>query len=307
MKRTTFTSLFLLIAIKLSSQNYYNISFEGTGINENDPRHEIYIDTITNPANIWQVGKPSKGIFTNAFTLPKAIVTDTLNYYPINDTSSFIIKHIADFGFSMPNEVNFGGKYFVNSDSLTDYGLIEFSPNNGNTWINLNDPQYSGNVFWGNNQPTFTGNSTNWKDFNVSFPNLGSLFNIHNGDTVLIRISFISDGIQTNKDGLMFDSLYVFDVPPLSVGSINLSETKVIAYPNPTSSKFNIELEKNNQEILEIVLCDIFNNNIEEIIVPVDQNHITINVNNYMNGIYFFKIINQSGDIKKMGKFIVNK
>lgn len=307
MKRTTFTSLFLLITIKVFGQNYYTISFEGTGIYENDPRHEIYIDTITNPANIWQVGKPSKGIFTNAFTLPNAIVTDTLNYYPINDTSSFIIKHIADLGFSMPNEVNFGGKYFVNSDSLTDYGLIEFSPNNGNTWINLNDSQYSGNVFWGNNQPTFSGNSTNWKDFDVSFPNLGSLFNIQYGDTVLIRISFISDGIQTNKDGLMFDSLYVFDVPPLSVGSINLSEAKVIAYPNPTSSKFNIELEKNNQESLVIVLCDIFNNNIEEIIVPIDQNHITINVTNYTNGIYFFKIINQSGDIKNWEKFIVNK
>ena len=63
---------------------------------------QIEIDT-SNAGNIWQIGQPDKAIFDSAFSAPNAIVTDTVNYYPINDSSSFILMFelLRPLGFTM--------------------------------------------------------------------------------------------------------------------------------------------------------------------------------------------------------------
>jgi len=71
----------LLIFIQKSfAQTIYldTISFEAG-------QHLITIDTQAN--NIWQVGKPAKSQFNSAYSIPNAIVTDTLHPYPSNITS----------------------------------------------------------------------------------------------------------------------------------------------------------------------------------------------------------------------------
>src|SRR5438105_2261192 len=101
-------------------------------------RNIVTIDTLSNLNNIWRVGHPNKTVFTSAHSSPRVIATDTLNTYPINDTSSFKIIHTAGDGWAsnFPG-VNIEGWYYVNSDTLTDYGYIEFSPDHGNTWFRV--------------------------------------------------------------------------------------------------------------------------------------------------------------------------
>ena len=82
----------------------YRIAFVAKlGIRKNilfffdDPQLEdyIFIDTINNPNNIWQIGLSQKTFLSSSDVV---MITDTLNSYPANDTSSFILKHVPDIG-----------------------------------------------------------------------------------------------------------------------------------------------------------------------------------------------------------------
>ena len=107
------------------SSSFYTLDFEDTAA-----LHHLRIDSVSNLNDIWQVGAPQKTIFTNAYSNPNVIVTDTINPYPINDTSSFTIVNVAGDGFTYPHTASLIGEYSVNSDTLTDFGTIEFSPDN---------------------------------------------------------------------------------------------------------------------------------------------------------------------------------
>lgn len=52
----------------------------------------VKIDT-TMPNNLWQIGKPQKPFFSSSHSPSNAIVTDTINSYPINNDSYFDIVH----------------------------------------------------------------------------------------------------------------------------------------------------------------------------------------------------------------------
>lgn len=62
--------IFLITGNFLFSQNYYTISFEGTGVHENNSYHKLYIDTISNPNNSWQIGVPQKTFLPAHLQLP---------------------------------------------------------------------------------------------------------------------------------------------------------------------------------------------------------------------------------------------
>jgi len=220
--------------------------------------HHLKIDNISNPNNIWQIGVPQKSHFNVAHSIPNVIVTQKTNPYPINDTSVFIIKNTANGGFTAPHTVIIRGYYSVYSDTLTDFGKFEFSPNNGSTWVDLiNSGTYSPYIMWYSPKPTLSGNSNGWKRFEVNIAQLGPLFNIHFNDTVLYRFTFISDNIQTNKDGLMFDSfefIYffeginetnknnIFSISPCpALDIITIYQKIFISYTTPELSIYNLQ------------------------------------------------------------------
>lgn len=307
-KIITLAVLFTLLSIKAFGQNYYTISFEGMGQNENDPyTHRMYLDTTSNADNIWQIGIPEKNLFTSAFTQPNVIATDLLNPYPVNDTSSFIIEHYADFGFAPPynNEVLFGGYYYVNSDTITDFGKIEFSPDNGDSWIDLQDPAYSNEIEWSTEYvtPVLTGNSNGWRKFQAEMTQLGPLFDIHLGDTVLYRFSFMSDGIQTNKDGLMFDSIFVWDVPPLGLQTVG-NELNISIYPNPSVTAINVGLNEGFTEISKLVINDQLGRTIKEVLISTNEESITIDISDLPQGMYSINLTNKTGDLLSSGSVL---
>ncbi len=309
---TLFVFIFLLNFSNLS-QNDYQISFEGTGHNENTIptstwwTYYLYMDS-TNPSNIWQIGAPQKNIFSNAESIPNAIVTDTLNHYPSNDTSSFVLMHRADHGFFLNSSVVLSVDYFVYCDTLTDYGLIEFSPDNGNTWIDMiNDTSYSGHIGdWlvdgVSNKPVLTGNSFGWHNFDVQLGPLGALFNIQIGDTVLWKFTFISDSIQTNKDGLMFDNLSVFDTPPIGINELDVMKEQLNIFPNPTSEYIAIEFNKNSEWDYTAVL---YSSNGVLLTESKFQNKvIKINISELSKGKYYIKLLNNHNSTFRFGSFV---
>lgn len=205
----------------------------------------LEIDTFSNPNNIWQIGAPQKGVINNAYSDPNVIITDTIDYYPPNDTSVFIFKHIDQGGYSWPHSAELAGYYYVNSDSLNDYGTIEISLNQGASWINLvTDTIYSSYYHWFTPKPTLTGNSNGWKNFFVRLAGLGNVFNVNLGDTILLKFTFISDSIADTLDGLAFDNFEFCD----GVEGIEeiFKENLISIYPNPTNGYLYIERKNNS-------------------------------------------------------------
>jgi len=212
----------------------------------------LEIDSLSNPGNIWQIGTPHKGVINNAFSNPNVIITDTIDYYPPNDTSVFIFKHIDQGGYSSPHSAELAGYYYVNSDSLKDYGTIEISLNQGASWINLiTDTIYSSYYHWFTPKPTLTGNSNGWQNFWVSLAGLGDVFNVDNGDTILLKFSFITDSIADTLDGLAYDNFQFCDGVE---GFEDISnEITISIYPNPTNGHLGIISETGFSNALLIV------------------------------------------------------
>jgi len=280
MKKLLLLIPLMLISVVSSAQFYfYTLDFEDTAA-----LHHLRIDTASNPNNIWQVGAPQKTIFTNAYSSPNVIITDTINPYPINDTSSFTIVNVAGTGYTSPHTASLQGVYSVNSDTLTDFGTIEFSPNNGTSWYNIvNDTFITNHIFMPPGWVTLTGNSNGWQSFYVNLAALGPLFNIQLFDTVLWRFTFISDSIQTNKDGLMFDDLhfedYVEGIPEIQ------NDNLISISPNPTSEELSIHRTKvnGNQTI------QIFNYTGQVLYDQTNFKEDLIDTRHLPNGIYLLK------------------
>jgi len=232
MKRiiTIFTAL--LLANITFAQTDYIIDFDSPYSQNN----HIMIDTLSNPNNIWQIGVPDKTVFDSAYSLANAIVTDTINPYPINDTSSFILKHIrqGELGGNESLQLNFWFK--MNTDSLTDYGKVEASIDNGTTWINLMTEDTEYDLFWIEPKPILTGNSNGWQHFALELNML--TYELGYSDTLLYKFTFISDNVQTNKDGWIIDNFQLADW--WEIIHTNSNSNLINIYPNPSSGEISI-------------------------------------------------------------------
>jgi hypothetical protein len=288
------------------SQNNYCISFEGTGLHENETDHLLWIDTLANPDNTWQIGAPQKPVFTSASTQPNAIVTDTLDSYPVNDVSSFLLRHNVGLGFLMPNWVVLAGRYAVDSDTLTDFGTIEFSPDNGGLWIDLvNDTSYGSAIDWGtfNTPPALTGSSGGWREFAVHLEQLGPLFQMTEYDTVLFRFTFTSDGVQTNRDGLMFDSLSVWDVPPVGIQEHVGTQLQVQVFPNPSAEQVTLAWGSPLQTAHLLLVYDNTGRCVATRNVPAGEAAVTFLTTAHPPGAYVCRLVSSEGAVTATGTF----
>ena len=115
-----------------------SITFDPT-----DPYYHslIVIDTTHYHHNIWQIGRPAKTVFTSARSAPNAIVTDTLNPYPVNDTSVFIAKIPARRGGFPIRDIGFYYQLNIDTNAIVK---VELSEDSGARWMNVVDtlPSY---------------------------------------------------------------------------------------------------------------------------------------------------------------------
>jgi hypothetical protein len=282
-----------MISTVIYSQNnldydYYEIDFE-----DSIDFLRIEIDTLLDTNNIWQIARPDKSVFNNAYSGSMAILTDSVGSYPVNDTSSFTIVHTQ-----LIYETCLYGYYQTNTDSILDYGKIEISIDKGENWLDLLKEPSIVNDPW-SVLPILTGNSDGWKSFNIGI-DLWDLFGGNYHDTLLIKFTFISDSIPSNKDGLMFD---FFTISEVWEGiSDNHFRFESVAYPNPTKSlltiNFNNEMKEPHK--LEIYRQDgaiVFNH------IFHDDN-IIIDISQYESGVYIYKLTKLNTGRISLGKII---
>lgn len=296
----------LLICLNLSpvfSQSWeedYCLNFEQPQFLDH-----LFIDMVNFPQNTWQVGPPQKATFNYANSEPNVIVTDTLNFYPPDNYSGFTIKNLATNGFIYGLEF-FYGAYYVQADSLNDFGLMEFSPDNGDSWIDMiNDTVYNLNINWSTPKPVLTGSSNGWKYFEVMMMDIGSVFNIQEGDTLLFRFTFSSDNIPENLDGLMYDDLCFYQMIE-GISEIHFKPLETSIYPNPSSANFTIKFKNPRDDSFQLNVYNVCSKLMfsKE---GIEGTQVEFAKDNLPAGIYFYKLTNSNRNERGWGKFIVSE
>lgn len=253
--------------------------------------NSIIISTDTASTNIWQIGQPQKIVFDSAATKPNVIVTDTINNYPISNTSSFSFKY--------KNSMNYGilalrWKQKLDMVKKHSGGIIEYSTDTGKNWVSVfNNPHtYS---FYGFNVTskdtlltgdyTFSGTDSAWKDIWLCFDN--SLLSL--SDSVIFRFTFKSDTLNETKEGWMIDDMRVSTTITHTVKKMEMGEYMRI-YPNATTGIVNIEAEKLQEfHIIENMLLI---NSAGRVVASygVNPTKTYIDISNQPDGQYYLKI-----------------
>jgi hypothetical protein len=262
----------------------------------------LTIDTVHYPQNIWQIGLPQKPVLDPTACHTRVIITDTLQPYPVNDTSVFTILSRATMGILFGGRM-FEGQYYVQSDSLKDYGKIEFSPDLGVTWIDIiNDTVYSNVFTWGVYKPVLTGHSCTCRYFEGFFGDVGSVFNLQEGDTLLFRFTFISDSIYDNLGGLIFDNLLFADFLE-GISETRFQPIRSKIYPNPTGNVFTIEFDNPGRELFQLSVYNI-QSKLMYAKENIAENKIVVDARGFEPGAYIYKLTNQQAPKRCWGKFI---
>lgn len=294
-----FSIILIIIFVSIKSYAQYT-EFVWDTITFEEPYEYIEIDTSNQ--NIWQIGEPNKTVFDSAFSKTKAIITDSINFYPINNYSYFDLK-IGNFNIDYyPYDIFIEIKHKFDTDTLKDGGFITVSYDNGVTWMNIikdtvywevtpgweNVNLYSSNDTLFNGDYGFSGKSNDWISTWFTWHILPVKKNKDFiGDTMVVRFNFISDNFETNQEGWMIDNIKLYSVD--LGGSINENRTlNFNIFPNPLNDNAIIELD-NYYNKLELCVFDIQGNlvkkqNFENI------NSMTLNINNLKSGLYFIKL-----------------
>lgn len=243
--------------------------------------------------NIWQVGTPHKMIFNKAATVPRALVTDTINNYPVNNVSRFTV--------TIRNYHDFYGVFAIHwkqkldlEDGI-DAGIIEYSKDFGATWNNVHNT-LSTYQFYGYqpaNKDTiggeycFTGTDTTWRDIWLCFHST-VLFDFGN-DTLLVRFSLKSDSSDSGQEGWMIDNLTIHETFVHPVKEISMTEDLVV-YPNTTTGIVNVEHKKNGDihPIRQMELLDADG----RLLKTYGPNYakVVLDISNYPNGQYYLRV-----------------
>jgi len=304
MKKFILSLLCFSLVSMVAKAQYYNVdvNFEST------TNSVIRIDTA-NHANCWQIGRPQKTLFDSALSAPNAIVTDTIHPYPINTNSSFqftvydsayILYGFHSWGQLAPT---FSFDYKMDSDSLLDGGYIEYSLDSGASFSSItfggfSECFYNATVLGG--IPANTGNSNGWKhcELRVCFEDISFFINFKN--SIVFRFTFISDSINTGKDGWMIDNLkYNID---LCEGIHEASKTNTVTvYPVPASTSIGFQ----SDEVMKNATLIIYDDKGQKVrtIEKINGNQWNLTNQNFNSGIYFYQLFN-AHRWSASGKFI---
>lgn len=315
MKTLTFLTIVLLFSSNLYSQLPPNIIYI--------PWDSIFFEHNTIPyqisptlGNCWQVGHPSKTFFNDAYSLPLAIVTDTLEPYPINSNSSFT--------FSFANYLIYGVWFeFLqkfDSDTLTDYGSIDVSYDQGLTWEILKDSICQSGcmqLFWSADSvfstgDTFphvlksSGHSNGWIRSRFTWwwgmPEIKNNSK-HTPVSIYLKFTFHSDSIQTNKEGWMIDNIISGPLDVVSGIPDLLHPDELIIMPNPLVTFSKVICSKPCQnsifQIFDLSGKRVFQKNVDSF------KTFELRRQDFEPGIYFWTLYSENSS-PLTGKFVVN-
>jgi len=272
--------------------------------------------------NLWQIGEPQKVLFDSAYTRPNAIMTDTIQFYPANNESTFILKlDTNSFNSDFPDpetETTLEFWHKFDTDTLQDWCTLEVSYNGGTTWDTLStDTNYCvehwteipGPPSQSMMGPTaYSGSSHGWQKESFRWiwallarpnGNCGNIFGV-SPDSIWLRFKFVSDSVDTQKEGWMIDNITVIGDFISSIdGPIQLSPS--ISYPNPVSDILYIDAQ--DQEFVKLTVLDAQGKKV--FVQSFDATPFQLSVKHLPNGLYFYLIENTYKDQRSRGQFMV--
>jgi hypothetical protein len=309
MKRLLCFIPFLLLCGIFSSygQSTVHDGFPGdsTTVNFNGGTVPGYVaDTSTPP--LWQIGRTHKSFFTSDSAGIVAIMTDTLNMYPVNANKSFTIK----VQNSMNLIIDFWHRYQTTSGH--DGGIVEFSKDHGVTWENVkgecntDSPYFGLGVVTTNfyaaadtlvaaGQPGFSGiqSAERYSRFQFESPipirtTSGAGCTVWTSDSVFIRFRFVSDSISDSLAGWIIDSIQVERDLWEGIVEVVKQEALRIA-PNPSlDGHFTFPALVDADEYT----LSIYNAIGQRVLsLPYKQ---SLDLSHYANGLYFYSATNGS-------------
>lgn len=271
MRNIYLTVFFILFAIDVFPQDNFFDPFTIYDTLKFESEYP-YINVDTSENNIWQTGVPAKMYFDSAYSLKRAILTDSINPYPANNHSFFDLC-IGEFNYaSYWYNIFIEFKHKFDTDTLKDGGYITVSYDMGKSWLNIIEDQpygqydgmtpkhvnknlYSEDNLLFNNEKGFSGRSNGWISTGFAWfvlPVKNTVVSV--SDTMIIRFNFISDSINTNKEGWIIDNICLY-TGDIGGGVLNsgLSE-QIKVYPNPLKTDASIDLGDRYQYIdMEII------------------------------------------------------
>ena len=297
---TIFLLLGLLPILTLRGQDvtWDTITFE-------NPYEYLSIDTSS--TCIWQIDVPQKAFFDAAYSGERAIVTDPLNPYPINNNSCFDLKiGIFNIGW-YPEDIFIEFRHKFDTDSLHDGGFITISYDTGRTFINiiedtnyfysitpveqgwLNANLYSPADTLYNGEYGYSGRSDGWITTNICWTLIPIKADYREtGDTIILRFNFISDNNESDNEGWMLDNIRLYSVDfGGAVHDFGL-ENLITIYPNPVNSPFTVKLDKYYSDIT-IDLLDVKGNVLKQSYFH-NTDSLEYGYTEKLKGIYFLKI-----------------
>lgn len=290
MKKLILLLVFLpFLSYSYSQAEWYESYFDG---GDTLP-HSVIFEMDTVLPNIWQVGPPQKSIFDGAFSGEGVLVTDTIQPYPINDSSSFKVL--------FPNANVYGviavrWAQKLDLEPGVDGGLLEFSIDSGLTWQNPfgNPFVYNFYGFESENMDTlpdgtvlFSGTDTVWRDIWLCFE--GSWSWDQGEQTTMVRYTLLSDSNDTQQEGWMIDNFKIHKTWFHTIGEEKQAKY-VEVYPNPTSNRLNIEVQKMNEFhiIRHLVIKDAQGKVVEE--YSNCPTKFFVDVSDYPSGLYYVTV-----------------
>lgn len=294
------------------------------------PQDSIFFEYSTMPVSIdpspsciWQIGVPGKTWLNQAYSFPKAIMTDTLQPYPENSTSSFTFTIDSNSIWNNPIGLAtyFSFIHKFDTDTIDDYGMIEASIDGGINWCDLGDPYclqgyLPGPVWWENDSSLtshhiydhpakFSGKSDGWIFSRIHFDYAVGK-SIENGwlDSIMVRFTFHSDNVPSGKEGWLVDNI-IIGACDIYMGTPPAKEMKNKAevIPNPLLACSRVQLNGMLPGINEILIFNYAGEIIMRKPVKPDETP-RLYRKDFSPGIYLIQAITANGR-SCSGKFTV--
>jgi len=217
--------------------------FEGPDMNQYP--FEPTIDT-THGLSAWQIGTPSKTVFDSAYSLPRAIMTDTMNPVSSLDTARF--EFVVDQNYLWSPAI-YGFQWMQKLDFPSEtYGLVEFTTD-GIQWRNVfNDPYVYNWYGWdatnvdtlSGGEIVFTGQDTVWRNLWLCiYYDFSGIFEYR------IRFTVWSNAETGPADGWMMDNFYLNETIVHVLKEPQMPEP-ILVYPTETDGRVNIRIDHNS-------------------------------------------------------------
>ena len=295
-------SLFLTVAtIQMYAQSERqanNFDTEGT--------LEIMIDS-TSADTIWQIGIPQKSVLNETSSQPNALMTDTLNTYPVNTNASFTVE-MSEFTMEFFPYIQLEWFYKTDFEDAVDGGIIEVSYDLGQTWSNIfTDTIYRPEVVGTYQYDTLhnqVAGMTGTSELSWMAICWGTAIGSPPADieNVQVRFTMTTDSVDSQHDGWLIDN---FNVGLLVIGSTanRVNFKNMTVYPNPALNEIELNIAEIINEDVDVYIYDNAGQIIysEKAAMYGEVKH-KVNVSNFPKGIYY--VIVSGEEVHYRQKFI---